>query len=490
MSNLNIKNRTIFCKDNLDILQGINSNCVDLIYLDPPFNKKKEFTAPMGSSAEGASFRDWFFEKDVKDEWIETIKEDYDGIYQFLTSVRNLSSFQSHKNKHYLYNYCYLCYMAVRLIEMHRILKDTGSIYLHCDPTMSHYLKILMDLIFGEKNFRNEIIWKKTNSPKSQSGCFGSQTDIIFLYSKTRDFVFKNIYRQHNEKSKKPFRYKDKKGIFQTVAISNNTGQGGFSKMKIWEWRGVSKRWIYSKEKLEKWWSEDLIYTSKKGNYRKKEYLEDSKGIIISNLFADNEVNPLQPRTKEFVGYPTQKPRALLERIIQASSNEGDIVLDPFCGCATTCVAAEKLHRQWIGVDISLKAYELVQERLKKEVYGKLDLANNNQENEKAISINQEIKPPKRTDTNGEDNIVKKYVYVVSHPQYKGLYKVGIAKDWKSRLNSYQTSDPLRQYKMEYKHLTPLFRETEKHIHDIFDNLGEWVQASLENIKKEIENYK
>ena len=170
---MNLKNRTIFNRDNFDILKGINSKCIDLIYLDPPFNKKKEFAAPIGSSAEGASFKDWFREADVKDEWLKEIKEDYDGLHTFLTSVKNLSNITASKNnKHYLYNYCYLSYMAIRLIEMRRILKDTGSIYLHCDPTMSHYIKILMDIIFGEKNFRNEIIWHYYNGASSSNKFF------------------------------------------------------------------------------------------------------------------------------------------------------------------------------------------------------------------------------------------------------------------------------------------------------------------------------
>ena len=146
----NIDNRTIFCHDNLEVLQNINSNCIDLIYLDPPFNKKKMFTAPIGSSAEGASFRDWFEEKDIKDEWVKTIKEDHDKLYNFLVGVRSLDN---------TYNYCYLVYMAIRLIECQRILKETGSFYLHCDQTMSHYLKLLLDCVFEEKNFRNEIVW-------------------------------------------------------------------------------------------------------------------------------------------------------------------------------------------------------------------------------------------------------------------------------------------------------------------------------------------
>ena len=154
MEELNIKNRTIFCKDNLDILEGINSNSIDLIYLDPPFNKNKVFTAPIGTSAEGASFSDIFREEDVKDEWLKTIEEDHDELYKFLCGIKNRGN---------EYNFCYLCYMAIRLIECQRILKDTGSLYLHCDPTMSHYLKLLLDVIFGEKNFRNEIIWHYYN---------------------------------------------------------------------------------------------------------------------------------------------------------------------------------------------------------------------------------------------------------------------------------------------------------------------------------------
>ena len=146
MKQSTLKNRAIFCRDNIDILQGINSDSIDLIYLDPPFNKKKIFTAPIGSSAEGASFKDWFREEDLKDEWLQTIKEDNDKLHSFLECVKTIEGRTS-------YNFCYLSYLVIRLIEIHRILKDTGSIYLHCDPTMSHYIKLLMDIIFGEKKF-------------------------------------------------------------------------------------------------------------------------------------------------------------------------------------------------------------------------------------------------------------------------------------------------------------------------------------------------
>jgi len=184
---------------------------------------------------------------------------------------------------------------------------------------------------------------------------------------------------------------------------------------------------------------------------------------------------------KERTGYRTQKPLALLERIIKASSNEGDVVFDPFCGCATTCVAAERLERQWIGIDISIKAYDLVKERLSKEV---TDFIFTRDE-----TIHLKTDPPKRTDLD-EDYREKKFVYIISHPAYPGEYKVGIAKNWQSRLNSYQTSDPDRQYKCEFKLETPYFSETEKHVHAQFPNKHEWVQGDLTEIKQAIQQYK
>ena len=347
---LNIKNRTIFCKDNLDVLEGINSNSVDLIYLDPPFNKNKTFTAPIGSSAEGASFKDYFREEDVKDEWVETIKEDHIELYNFLNGVKSISS-----SKHYLYNYCYLCYMAIRLIEIRRVLKDTGSIYLHCDSTMSHYIKIMMDTIFGEDNIRNEIIWcyHGPGSPKMRQ--FNRKSDNILWYSKGETWTFNADHVR--------VKYKDEK---QSLRRAMST-DGEFSQEEVEEYRKRGKV-------PENWWEMRIAARSK----------------------------------KEYVGYPTQKPLALLDRIIKASSNEGDVVLDPFCGCATTCVAAERLNRKWIGIDISYKAYDLVKERLNKEVTSDLFT-------EKDIIFN--TAPPRRTDGNGDERL-QKYVYVISHPKF------------------------------------------------------------------------
>ena len=431
MVTTNLKNRTIFCRDNIDILQVINSDSIDLIYLDPPFNKNKVFTAPIGTSAEGASFKDTFREEDVKNEWVQTIKEDNIELHNFLTGIKTIST-----NKYYLYNYCYLSYMAIRLIEMQRILKDTGSIYLHCDPTMGHYIKLLMDIIFGEKNFEREIIWYLDNISgyKSRVDNWIRDHDIIFFYSRGNK-SFNKVYRDYTEKYKNKFSNIDKDG-------------------RKFMWR------------------------NKENNY--KQYLDDSKGKTIGDVWQIPSVNQM---SKERTGYPTQKPLALLERIIKASSSEGDIVLDPFCGCATTCIAAEKLNRQWIGIDVSHLAFDLVRERLQKEVADPENLL------QYQNKIHFSTAPPKRTDTNEDTNLLKKYIYIISNSSYQNEFKVGIASNPKNRLNSYQTSDPNRGYKLEYTKYTPYFREIEKHTHTKFDNRHEWVRGNLKDIIKEIENF-
>ena len=425
---INLSDRIIFCKDNLDVLQGINSESVDLIYLDPPFNKNKTFTAPIGSSAEGASFKDYFREEDVKDEWVETIKEDHIDLYNFLNGVKSISN-----SKHYLYNYCYLCYMAIRLIEMRRVLKDMGSIYFHCDLTMSHYIKIMMDTIFGEDNFRNEIIWcyRGAGYPKKD---FGKRHDIVLRYSKTNNYYINidAVRENYAETTKQRFKH----------YIGNIRKGKDFG---IQQLNPLGKH-------PDDWW----------------------------------EIQPVAPSAKERKGYPTQKPLKLLERIIKSSSKENDVVLDPFCGCATTCIASEKLNRKWIGIDISIKAYDLVRERLTEEVEGKFDFQG---KNGNGIKVHFSTDSPKRTDKNEEDRL-KKYVYVISNKSYANEYKVGIAKNYKSRLNSYQIGDPNRSYKVEFTLLTEKYREIEKHIHHKFNNKHEWITGNLKDIINEIENYK
>ncbi|MXZ54818.1 MAG: hypothetical protein F4227_06855 [Gammaproteobacteria bacterium] len=478
MSELNCKNRTIFLHDNLEILQGLNSRCIDLIYLDPPFNKNKKFTAPIGSSAEGAEFRDIFREEDVKDEWLQTIKEDQPELYQYLNGIKGVGK---------PYNFAYLAYMAIRLIECWRVLKPTGSIYLHCDPTMSHYLKSTLDCIFGEQNFRNDIVWKRHTSvhgsfqhaPKQ----WGSITDVLLFYTKSDRFRLAP-YRQISASERmKKFKFIDEdtgRRYYDDSAHIWNSPNMGARPNQCYEWRGFKNPyvsgWRLTKQRLEEEYEKGNIVILPNGRLQRRKYEDEFRGTPCGNFWDDI----LPSSGKERTGYPTQKPLALLKRIINASSNEGDIVLDPFCGCATTCVAAERLNRKWVGVDVSIKAYELVKERL----FTEKALLENLSEKDKLASSGVVLKthPPKRTDV-GADYREEKFVYVISHPNYEREYKVGIAKDVNARLNAYQTSDPERQYKLEHSLRTPLFRETEAHIHHHFPNKYEWVQASLDEIK-------
>ncbi len=471
-----IKNRTIFCKDNLDILQNINSDTIDLIYLDPPFNKKKMFHASIGSAAEGASFKDIFRKEDIKDEWIEGIQQDNVALYGLLDFTKKVEGKTS-------YNFCYIAYISIRLLEMHRILKETASLYLHCDPTMGHYLKLVMDCIFGEKNFRNEINWLRTGV-HNDSNKYGNSTDTLLFYTKTDKYLFNkgeaNKNQSHKE-IKKKFNKVDQKGSYRIDRLDARGLQGGGY---TYNYKGIEDLWRVPLRKMVDLEKNDLIHWTKKRPYKKTYLDENTQKKALQDLWDDIRTTQKLERT----GYPTQKPVALLERILKASSNKGDIILDPFCGCATTCIAAEKLNRKWIGIDVSHKAFDLVKKRLEKEVQGEKENGERDLLNYKK-EVHYTTIPPKRTDQ-GKDNLLKKYVYVISNPKYKGEYKVGIAKDYKARLNSYQTSDPDRNYQLEYTVYTPLFREIEKYIHNKFQNKHEWVSGKLENIIKAIENYK
>ena len=493
MSTCNVRNRTIFCDDNIDTLPAINSDCVDLIYLDPPFNKNKEFTAPIGSSAEGASFKDIFREDDLKDEWLLTIEEDEPDLFHYLTGIKGVGK---------PYNFAYLAYMAIRLIECRRILKQTGSIYLHCDPTMSHYLKTTMDCIFGEDKFKNELSWKRTSS-HSDAKRYASVSDRLLFYALDGAVWHTQYIPLEKAYVERDYRHRDSMGRYRVGDLTGaglSDGESGVpwqdydpgSNGRHWSIpkTGGYAAWIdanlipgYAQikgvhDRLDALSEAGLIDWTSKGYPRLKRYLAASKGGAVSDFIGD--IQNVNNRSKEHIGYPTQKPLALLERIISASSNEGDVVLDPFCGCATTCIAAEKLGRSWIGIDISIKAYELVQERLAKETASL---------SEGDVVVDLKTDPPKRTDQD-EGYREQKYVYVISHPNYPGEYKVGIAKNWKSRLNAYQTSDPERQYKMEFKMETPWFRETEQYIHGKFDNKHEWVAGNMDDIISEIRSYK
>ena len=280
----------------------MNSQCIDLIYLDPPFNSNVNYAAPIGSLAAGAHFKDRWSLNDVKIAWVDIIEAEYPRIKYLLLACES-DSLKS-----------YLIYMAIRLIEMKRILRDTGSIYLHCDPTAGHFLKVLMDAIFGQRNFRNEIIWgyKGPGSPKMRQ--FNRKHDTIFWYSKGKNWVFNADAIRIPHEGKLVARY----DTDIHTGFDENVRQGKIP---------------------ETFWIE-------------------AKG---------NGFSTVQKQPKQRTGYPTQKPLAILERIIKASSNPGDMVFDPFCGCATTLVAADRLARRWVGCDVSEKAAELVVQRIKQD---------------------------------------------------------------------------------------------------------------------------
>ena len=285
----------------------------------------------------------------------------------------------------------YLTHMAVRLVELHRVLKPTGSIYLHCDPTASHYLKLLMDAVFGKDVYRNEIAWQRTSSHNDPQR-FGRIADRILYYTKSRNRVFNVLYTAYSPEQAERFKYKDERGSYK----AENLTAPHFSETRTVEWRGshpgADRQWRFGPEELERLYGEGKILLKKDGTPRKdghKEYLHELPGQPLQDVWTDIVMGPT---SGERLGYPTQKPVELLERIVASSSNPGDVVLDPFCGCGTTVHAAEKLGRQWIGIDITHLSISLIEKRLNdafpgikfdvhgtpKDVEGARDLSNRN----------------------------------------------------------------------------------------------------------------
>jgi site-specific DNA-methyltransferase (adenine-specific) len=363
---------SLYFGDNLDILrEHIKDESVDLVYLDPPFNSKRDynllFKAPDGhqSDAQITAFEDsWHWSEQAEREFSEILKSPRTDTAEMIQSLRRFL-----KENDMM---AYLIMMANRLIELHRVLKNTGSIYLHCDPTASHYLKILLDAIFGKENFRNEIIWKRrygTFSTVHESKKFGNCVDSIFYYAKKNHATFNPQYSFNEESYRKyveqTFCHIDEQGRkFRIADLANPALRPNL----IYEYKGYKppkNGWAISREKMEQWDREGRLWFPKdiNGRIQRKRFLDELKGKPVQNLWDDIEM--ISSQSSERLGYPTQKPLALLERIIQASSNEGDVVLDPFCGCGTAVHAAEKIKRQWIGIDITHLAVSLIEKRLR-----------------------------------------------------------------------------------------------------------------------------
>lgn len=316
--------QVIYCGDNLDKLRELPDGCVDLIYIDPPFNSNRNYEIFWPDANQTRSFED------------------------------------RHKSTE-----AYISFMRMRCAELRRVLKDTGSFYYHCDWHASHYVKVMLDRIFGENNFQNEITWKRSTSPHNDSKRYGANHDTIFFYTKSGKWTWNPQYTNLKEEYiKSTFRYMESDGRrYRLQELTANKPGGDVS----YEWKGVKpppgRYWAYSKENMQKFEDSGLIYYSKTGFPRYKQYLENSKGVPLQTFWEDipNAVG------SERVGYPTQKPLVLLERIVKASSNPDDIVLDAFCGCGTALVAAQNFGRRWIGIDISPTACNVMADRLERD---------------------------------------------------------------------------------------------------------------------------
>lgn len=355
----------LFFGDNLHVLRDhIKDESVDLIYLDPPFNSKATynvlFRAPNGheSDAQITAFEDsWHWGEQAEREFDEILHQSNTQVAQMMDSFRKFLGENDMM--------AYLVMMANRLLELHRVLKSTGSLYLHCDPTASHYLKVMLDAVFGVGNYRNEITWQRTNV-HSDSGTWSKVTDTIFFYTNGSTFAWNPIYLPHSEEYIAS-KYTNTDSNGRRYMLDNMTSPNPRPNM-MYEWKGFpypQMGWRYSKETMTRLDAEGRIWypEDKTKRPRLKRYLDEMPGTLIGNVWVD--VSPINSQAQERLGYPTQKPLALLERIIQASSNEGDTVLDPFCGCGTAVHAAEKLGRNWIGIDITHLAISLIEKRLR-----------------------------------------------------------------------------------------------------------------------------
>ena len=374
MTDTNWKNKLWF-GDNLEVLRdrdNFPNDSIDLIYLDPPFNSNanynmlfKESTGEM-SHAQIEAFEDTW-------QWVSGLT---DAVYRELTrdpdypDLGNLiEAFEKFLGRNALM--AYLVMMAIRLKELHRVLKPTGSLYLHCDPTASHYIKLILDAVFGFENYRNEIAWKRStahNDAKQGRKQFGRVHDVIFIYSKTDDWIWNTPYTPYTQDYMDKFYKFVEPETGRRYWLDKLSAPGGAEKGNpYYEVMGISRYWAYSKVKMQKMIEEGRVIQTNPGTVpRYKRYLDEMPGKPVQDIWDDIKgFGGFSSATKESLGYPTQKPEALLERIIKASSNEGDLILDPFCGCGTTIAVAERLKRRWIGIDITWLSVDLMERRLK-----------------------------------------------------------------------------------------------------------------------------
>jgi DNA modification methylase len=323
-----LKFQTIYCGDNLKMLNEIPDESIDLIYIDPPFNSNRNYEIFWGDTQEKRAFEDRFGDAEA-----------------------------------------YIQYMRPRVTELYRVLKETGSFYYHCDWHASHYVKIMLDQIFSFNNFQNEIIWQRSLGHHLGTRRLDNITDSIFFYAKSKKYIFNKTYNQLGEAEmlkKFPLIEKETERRFNHQKLEKTSNAYSIGEERTIEGRTVKTDigWIWTQQTFDERLKENpyLIYWTETGRPRYKLYLDEYEGRSVTNLW--NDILALSSNSKESLGYPTQKPLELLERIITQSSNEGDVVLDAFCGCGTTLVASKKLKRKWIGIDISPTACRVMSQRL------------------------------------------------------------------------------------------------------------------------------
>lgn len=361
---------TLYYGDNLDVLRRhIDDESVDLVYLDPPFKSSQDYNVLFAeqdgsrSSAQFKAFTDtWRWDEAAARAHEETV-ESGGKVSQVMQAFRTFLGTND--------MLAYLSMMAPRLMELHRVLKPTGSIYLHCDPTASHYLKLLMDAVFGASQFLNEIVWKRSHAHSSAKR-YGPIHDVILFYAKSDRYLWTDqrlAYSQEYVDRFFKFNDNDGRGLYWTGDLTANGVRNGETGKP---WRGFNptdkgRHWMVPPNKLDNLDEDQRIYwpKSKEAWPKLKRYISEARGVPLQDIFDDiYALMTMGGDKEERLGYPTQKPEALLERMIAASSNEEDTILDPFCGCGTTIAAAEKLNRRWIGIDITHLAIALIRNRL------------------------------------------------------------------------------------------------------------------------------
>ena len=412
MSELNVANRTLAIMDNLPFLRSLNNECIDLIAIDPPFAANETFTqtpkppitrdelAEEKALAErhGVSHYEgigetrvkdfWNWDDDIHPAWKMQLEDDYPAVHAVVQAVEACAT----ENEA-----AYIAFMAVRLIECRRVLKTTGSIYVHCDSHANSYLRILMDAVFGNQNLRSEITWRRTTA-HSDSTRFGRNTDTLLYYSKSDERTWHIQYGAYGEEYKARFRRKDPDG--RAWADYDITAKGLSGGGYEYEYKGAYSLWRVPLETMERLDAEGRLHFTRTGSIRRKRYLDEMKGRPVQALWDD--IDAINSQARERTGYSTQKPLALYERIIKASSNPGDVVLDIFAGCATTAIAAENLKRQWIACDMAYRSWTMLKRRFYLAGFALTDMTDSTRE---ALGVHQTEQQDAESYTIGPDDL-------------------------------------------------------------------------------------